>query len=149
MTTQIHFDDVEIDSKISPQLNSPSSVSLFRFSALTWNAHRIHYDRDYAIAEGHPDILVQAHLHGAYLARLVTDWMGTDGKLVSIEWRNRNRAFPGDVLTCSGVVKQKLLKGDSGRIQIELTETNQKGELCASGSAEVALPQRTKAGVQS
>ena len=29
-------------------------VLLFRFSALTYNAHRIHYDRDYARAEGYP-----------------------------------------------------------------------------------------------
>ena len=36
-------------------------VLLFRFSALTYNAHRIHYDRDYARAEGYPDLVVQAH----------------------------------------------------------------------------------------
>ncbi|QAY95502.1 protein dehydratase [Methylovirgula ligni] len=40
-----------------------SSVLLFRFSALTFNAHRIHYDRDYARgAEGYPDIVVHGPL---------------------------------------------------------------------------------------
>lgn len=36
-------------------------VDLFRFSALTFNAHRIHYDRDYARnTEGHADLVVHA-----------------------------------------------------------------------------------------
>jgi 3-methylfumaryl-CoA hydratase len=37
---------------------------LFLFSALTYNAHRIHYDRDHTVAEGHRDLLV----HGPLLA---------------------------------------------------------------------------------
>lgn len=40
----------------------PTEVALFRFSALTYNAHRIHYDRTYAEAEGYPDLLVHAPL---------------------------------------------------------------------------------------
>lgn len=40
----------------------PTEVALFRFSALTYNAHRIHYDRPYAEAEGYPDLLVHAPL---------------------------------------------------------------------------------------
>ena len=45
-------------------------VLLFRFSALTYNAHRIHYDRDYATrAEGYPDLVV----HGPLLALLALE----------------------------------------------------------------------------
>lgn len=40
----------------------PTEVALFRFSALTYNAHRIHYDRPYAEAEGYPGLLVHAPL---------------------------------------------------------------------------------------
>jgi 3-methylfumaryl-CoA hydratase len=43
----------------------PDPALLFRFSALTYNAHRIHYDRDYARdVEGYPDLVV----HGPLLA---------------------------------------------------------------------------------
>jgi len=39
----------------------PDPVMLFRYSALTGNTHRIHYDRDYATREeGYPGLLVQA-----------------------------------------------------------------------------------------
>lgn len=48
----------------------PSAALLFRFSALTYNAHRIHYDRDYAMKEeGYPGLVV----HGPLLATLLMD----------------------------------------------------------------------------
>jgi 3-methylfumaryl-CoA hydratase len=40
-------------------------VLLFRFSALTYNAHRIHYDRGYAQTEGYPGLVVHGPLQAA------------------------------------------------------------------------------------
>ena len=142
--TQVDFEDVEAGLQIPPLVNIPTSVTLFRFSAVTWNAHRIHYDREFALLEGHPDILVQAHLHGAYLARTVMDWIGPLGRLVSLEWKNVAPAFPLDTLTCVGVVKSKVREGVLHKVKLELVERNQHGEVCASGSADVTLPVREK-----
>lgn len=48
----------------------PTPVTLFQFSALTWNAHRIHYDRAWVTEqEGYPDLLV----HGPLTALLLLD----------------------------------------------------------------------------
>lgn len=48
----------------------PDAVLLFRFSALTFNGHRIHYDRDYAVRkEGYPGLVV----HGPLTATLLVD----------------------------------------------------------------------------
>ena len=48
----------------------PDPVLLFRYSALTLNGHRIHYDRSYAIdVEGYPGLVV----HGPLLATLLLD----------------------------------------------------------------------------
>lgn len=48
----------------------PHVTQLFRFSALTFNAHRIHYDRDYARdVEFYPGLVVQ----GPYIATLLMD----------------------------------------------------------------------------
>ena len=48
----------------------PQSPLLFRFSALTFNGHKIHYDRDYAKnEEGYPGLVV----HGPLLATLLVD----------------------------------------------------------------------------
>ena len=52
-------------------------VLLFRFSALTYNAHRIHYDRDYARAEGYPGLVV----HGPLQALLMAELAGLPGRV--------------------------------------------------------------------
>lgn len=52
------------------ELVTPSEVMLFRYSALTFNGHRIHYDRDYARdVEGHGGLVV----HGPLIATLLMD----------------------------------------------------------------------------
>ena len=49
---------------------TPDPVLLFRFSALTYNAHRIHYDRAFAEGEeGYPGLVV----HGPLIATLLMD----------------------------------------------------------------------------
>jgi 3-methylfumaryl-CoA hydratase len=49
---------------------TPDIVLLFRFSALTFNGHRIHYDRDYCrMVEGYPGLVV----HGPLTATLLMD----------------------------------------------------------------------------
>ena len=46
----------------------PSSVLLFRYSALTFNGHRIHYDQPYATnVEGYPGLLVHGPLQATLL----------------------------------------------------------------------------------
>jgi 3-methylfumaryl-CoA hydratase len=50
----------------------PDPTLLFRFSALTFNAHRIHYDRDYAIGEeGYPGLVVHGPLTAVLLMELI------------------------------------------------------------------------------
>lgn len=49
----------------------PEPRLLFRFSALTFNAHRIHYDTDYAkLEEGYPERVVHGPLTAILLAEL-------------------------------------------------------------------------------
>ncbi|KAJ3256125.1 hypothetical protein HK103_005694 [Boothiomyces macroporosus] len=50
----------------------PTPISLFRFSALTFNSHMIHYDKDYANFEGYPSTLV----HGPFSLTLLIDCFG-------------------------------------------------------------------------
>ncbi len=46
----------------------PDSVLLFRYAALTFNSHRIHYDRDYAMREeGYASLVVQGPLTATLL----------------------------------------------------------------------------------
>ena len=142
MTTRLtDFSLVRVGDELPKIVKRPTALSLFRFSAVTWNAHRIHYEPEYARSEGHSDILVQAHLHGAYLSQLVLDWIPWRARMTHMAWKNRRRAIPKDELTSVGVVVSKEQIGQKIVIQLALREMNQHGELCAEGSATVEMAQ--------
>ncbi|MGD0074492.1 MAG: acyl dehydratase [Candidatus Binataceae bacterium] len=135
---QLFFEDVTVGAAVLALVKHPTNAQLFRFSAMTWNSHRIHYDKVYAQSEGYPDVLVQSHLHGCFLLQAVMDWVGPRARVLGFRWQNRGIAIPGDVLTCSG----KVIKAEGGIVECELEERNQKGDLCAPGWARVELPKR-------
>ena len=60
---------------------TPDPVLLFRFSALTFNSHRIHYDREWAMqTEGYPGLVVHGPLTTALLIDFARD--GNPGRAV-------------------------------------------------------------------
>lgn len=63
-------------------------VLLFRFSALTYNAHRIHYDRDHARdTEGYPGLLVHGPLQAVAMAEAARRTGALAGSGSEIEYR--------------------------------------------------------------
>lgn len=55
----------------------PTPILLFRYSALTFNGHRIHYDHPYATrTEGYPGLIVHGPLQATQLYRFATEVRG-------------------------------------------------------------------------
>jgi len=74
---------------------------LFRYSALIFNAHRIHYDRDYATrTEGYPGLVV----HGQLVATLLADLVRRNDKrpLAGFRFRSLRPLFDIAPFTLSG-----------------------------------------------
>lgn len=53
-----------------------TALLLFRFSAFTFNGHRIHYDLRHAEEEGYPNLLVHGPLQAALMLNLASDKLG-------------------------------------------------------------------------
>ena len=52
-------------------------VLLFRYSALTFNGHRIHYDRDYVTkVEGYPGLIFHGPMQAAFLVEFAATLHG-------------------------------------------------------------------------
>ncbi|MCU1475822.1 MAG: hypothetical protein JWQ64_515 [Subtercola sp.] len=69
---------------------------LFRFSALTYNAHRIHYDRDYATkVEGYPGLVVHGPLQAMLLADAI-ERVAPTRTVTEFEFRSIAPAFDAD-----------------------------------------------------
>ncbi len=75
---------------------------LFRYSALTFNGHRIHYDRDYATREEfYPALVVQ----GPLLATLLLDLAARErpgSQAAHFSFRAQRPAFDTDELHLNG-----------------------------------------------
>ena len=80
----------------------PDPVLLFRYSALTFNSHRIHYDRDYATrVEKYPGLLVQGPLTATLLLDALQREM-PDALLASFEFRGVQPLFEGGLMHLQG-----------------------------------------------
>jgi 3-methylfumaryl-CoA hydratase len=81
---------------------TPDAVMLFRYSALTFNGHRIHYDRDYATGtEGYPGLVV----HGPLIATLLADLARRsrpDARMTSFSFRAVSPLFDGTPILLNG-----------------------------------------------
>lgn len=119
---------------IGPLVRTPDRLQLFAFSAATWNTHRIHTDPGYAASEGYPDVLVQSHLHAAFIMRALRDAVVPEGgRVVRFGWQNRHLAIAGDTLTCDG----RKVHEDGREVTYELQERNADGVVCATAIATV------------
>ena len=95
----------------------PDERLLFRFSALTLNAHRIHYDLPYARSEGYPALVVHGPLTAVLLADLVARECGQPN-LRRFEFRAKSAFYLDERIRVTG----KRLANT-----IELTAVNDKG----------------------
>lgn len=80
----------------------PDPVLLFRYSALTFNGHRIHYDRDYAVnTEFYPALVV----HGPLLATLLAELVARNipaARMETFQFRAQRPSFDTDKFTVCG-----------------------------------------------
>jgi 3-methylfumaryl-CoA hydratase len=80
----------------------PDEVLLFRYSALTFNGHRIHYDRPYATqVEGYPGLVV----HGPLIATLLLDLLrrhAPQAELATFRFKALRPTFDGRPMRVNG-----------------------------------------------
>ncbi|MEZ5743463.1 MAG: MaoC family dehydratase N-terminal domain-containing protein [Sphingomonadaceae bacterium] len=102
----------------------PDEVLLFRYSALTMNGHRIHYDLPYAKGEeAYPALVVHGPLQATCLAAMAQRELG--GSLRTFDFRGMSPAFAGTTLHVCGEKTEEGAK----------VWTVQAGATCMSATA--------------
>lgn len=107
----------------------PDPVLLFRYSALTFNGHRIHYDREYVTqVEGYPGLVV----HGPLIATLLVDLLRREHP------RSRVRFFEFRAMSpLFDIHRFQLCGRDEGSGRHALWAMNHEGGLAMQASATV------------
>ena len=99
----------------------------------------VHHDRDYATAQGAPDIFMNILTTNGYVSRFITDWAGPESMLRSISIRLGGPAIPGKTLRFTGRVAGVSEEGDERAIEVEIRAANDLGDH-ATGTVVVTLP---------
>ncbi len=105
----------------------PDPVLLFRYSALTFNGHRIHYDQPYVTAvEGYPGLVV----HGPLIATLLMELVRANAAapLAKFAFQARAPLFDTNAFTVNGAPAGK---------QARLWAAGEDGRLAMTASAEL------------
>ncbi|WP_439596979.1 FAS1-like dehydratase domain-containing protein [Falsiroseomonas sp.] len=107
----------------------PDPVMLFRYSALTGNGHRIHYDHPYVTGEeGYPGLVVHGPLQATLMAQHALDH-APGQRLHSFAFRGRRPAFDGRALTILGKVEGE---------EVKLETRDETGATCMQAEAVLA-----------
>lgn len=105
---------------------TPTPQLLFRYSALTFNTHRIHYDPNYAAFESYPELVVHGPLMASLLLGLATKVIGQNA-IETFEFRGRSPAYCGqDIHLCFGFPDDPELmevRGADGRLVMSANVT--------------------------
>lgn len=108
----------------------PDTVMLFRFSALTFNGHRIHYDLPYVTGtEGYPGLIVNGNLSTLMMFELAREHAGRP--IARFSSRNVSPLFVGRPLHVCGAPA-------ADNKTVKLWVTNDKGAVALTADAELA-----------
>ncbi len=140
MSPHAYFQDVVPGTEIPPLVKKPTTRQLVMYAGASGDFYEIHYDQDFARAQGLPGVILHGALKSAFLGQLMTDWAGAEGRLKSLSVRYRAMDVPGDTLTCKGVVVEK--DESAGLVHCEVWIENGEGTKTTTGEAVVALPLR-------
>lgn len=153
MAKQLYWEDVEVDNEITPLSKVASTRMLVKFAGASGDFNPLHYEDAFAASQGVGKPIVHGQLKRAWLAQLITDWIGEQGTLKKLSCQFRGMDYPrpmktivepqeGETWWCKGTVTNKYIEGDEHRVECEIWVENGKGERTTPGSATVVLPSR-------
>ena len=137
MNSRPKFEKIAIGAEIPSLVKKPTTQQLVMWAGASGDYNPIHYDKDFAHSRGLPGVVVHGQLATAFLCQMLSDWYGKAGSLKKLNVSYKGLNFPGDVLTCHGVIKDKSLAGEL--IILDVWVENQRGEKTVAGTATVSL----------
>jgi len=137
-----YFDDVSVGDDLPDLKKQATTVQLVQYAGASNDYNQIHYDAEVAARAGHKSVIIHGALKNAWLAQLVTDWIGTTGTLAKISVAYRGIDYPNDTITCKGKVTGKRTEDGRNLVDCDIWLENGEGKTTTPGTATVALPTR-------
>lgn len=128
-----------------PRLSkTPSSIAMFRLSAVMWNAHRTHIDHPYATGpEGHASTLVQDYMLGAYMVEMLMNWAGVSSRFKRFTYSNRGPVHANTTVSCWGrITGVEPVDDDQVLVSLDIGVDNESGLIAVPGTAQLLVSRK-------
>jgi acyl dehydratase len=135
----VEWRDVRVGDELRPLVVDVTATVIVAGAIATRDFMPVHHDRDYARAQGAPDIFMNILTTNGYVSRYVTDWAGPEARILAIAIRLGAPSVPGTTLRFGGRVAGSRREGDDRVVEVALRAANELGDH-ATGSVAVALP---------
>ena len=143
MNSFLFWEDVQDGMELPNLVKRPTTRQLVKYAGVSGDFYEIHYDKDFAQETGLPGVILHGALKSAFLAQLITDWIGPEGTLKKLVCQYRGMDEPGAPLTCKGKVTKKYVDSGEHLVDCEIWVEDTNGQKHTPGSATVALPTKT------
>ena len=139
--TSLDWDKIRVGDAITPLVIDVTATVIAAGAIATRDFMLVHHDREYANAQGAPDIFMNILSDTAYCSRFLTDWAGPDARVARIAIRLGVPVFPGHTLTYTGAVTGVSRTEDEaeGMVEVEFTAIDDLGDH-VTGTATLGLP---------
>jgi hypothetical protein len=108
-----------------------------RYAAVNDEYAIIHMDDDAGREAGYASAFGMGNLQWAYLHNLLRQWLGEDGRILSIACQFRGANMKGQTVTAHGRVEAVHDAPDGTRVELEVWTQSQSGQRLAVGRALV------------
>jgi acyl dehydratase len=113
------------------------------WAAASGDFYQIHYDEDFAKKNNLPGVIVHGALKGMILGRLLSEWVGPTGRIVSWDASYRGMDPVREDLAFWARITRKYERDGESLVDLELGVRGPDGRETTPGSATVALPRRS------
>lgn len=135
------FADVEVGTELPAQHFQLTRATLVKYAGASGDFNIIHWNERTAKAVGLPNVIAHGMLTMATAGRVVTDWVGDPGKVLSYGVRFSRPVVvedddTGTTLVVSGVVEEK---NEDGTVVVALSATVDDNKVLMGAKAVVRL----------
>jgi acyl dehydratase len=133
-------EDINVGDELPPFRRTTGFHNWNRYAAVNDEFVPIHMDDEAGKAAGYSSAFGMGNLQWAYLHDLLRDWMGDEGRIVSMSCQFRTANTKGQTVTAHGVVTAVHPDGAEQIVEVDVWTETQDGTRLAPGRATVALP---------
>ena len=136
---KLKFDEVNEGDEAPELRHELTRTDLVMYAGASGDFNPMHHDEVKAKEAGLPSVFGHGMFSMGLLGKAITDWVGV-GNLKTYKVRFTKQTWPGETLTSKIQVTAKRKEDGENLVDLEVSLSNQDGEVKVAGEAVAVLP---------